>query len=193
MQIGSTQGGCSLKTVSDRHLNNILIREYNSRPKSTIQDYYKLVFQSCLGPSHIIKDTQNFIRHLENEMRGLQTSDAMPLAEDITLFEPIARVHLAAVIHHAVPQSKLVESCIDLNRSFHPVHQTVFQDTVLSLPDRLSRPPFNMAADRVRAFIDEVDITRQIPVHHSSVYRHCYSPHYRLVRPEVIDKWVSRR
>jgi len=178
---------------TESRLRRVLHSEYQLRPMATIRDYYKLMFQACMGPSHIIADAHEFHFKLKRELHIVRPNPVLHLVEPISIISPIARLHLAPFLRTGISPETLIECCLQSNSGFTPVTPGVFKNLLSMLARILNERPFNVATKRSRAFLDNLPGPPFPPVHHSPRYRNLYQPHYRLVLVPIVDKLIGSR
>ena len=176
----------------ESRLRRVLTTESSIRPDATVQDMYKLMFQSCMGPGHLIADPERFRRDLISELESTPPDPLIPLVENITVKSPVARINLAAMRDREIPVEPVAEHCLGFNRQFEPLPVQWFLLILNNLAEWLAEMPCHLPADDSRRFLQMLPQTVPGPVHHSSRYRQLYRPHYRLIHPDFVDKWCLK-
>jgi hypothetical protein len=81
--------------------------------------------------------------------------------------------------------------CMESIKMFQTTDTSLFGDLYALFHEIIQSEPFCISQDKVSAFIDSYPARNWPPIHHSSVYRDLYRPHYRLVNPDIIDKFIE--
>jgi hypothetical protein len=163
-----------------------LLMERIRRPGAEITDYFKLVYQSCFGLAHIIENEELFFRYLCDELNDVKPSSELPLVEPITIFEPMARLHLQRFVFEGLNADRLYNACLTSLNTFKMGEKTHFALVADMLIAILHDRPFLFPSDEIHRVIDAYPFETCPPFHHSPAYHTLYAPHYRLVDPEWI-------
>lgn len=153
---------------------------YHKYPKSTIQDYFKLLKQMCLGPKHIIKSEIESLKNLVNEVKNLNLySDKEDLYEYIG--SDFVRVNLR-------PYVKLGLDLKWLNSAFctsaFSKKETNILDTLNELAAFLKEVFPN---ESVNEEVEKYQKDGFPTLNHSETYRKAYQPSYRVIESKFID------
>lgn len=165
-----------------------LLLERIRRPEAEITDYFKLVYQSCFGPAHILKNENQFFQNLCDELSCVKPSSQIPLIEPITIFKPIARLHLQRFVFEDHSVEGLHEACLISLKTFRMGNKEHFAHIADMLTGILHDHPFLYPSEELHRLINAYPFETCPPFHHSHSYRTLYAPHYRLVDPELISK-----
>ena len=172
----------------EKKIYNLLIKEFTRSPKSEVQDYYKLLFQSAFGAGHMIQNYNDCLEMLDKEMRQIEADINCPLYNDISLTFPLVRVNLSRckvekIDHHTISKAFFEGAKIDTKID------TKGFETYLNLAvNELIKPPFNINEEDLAAFIKKIKKLGFPAVHHSETYRKLYKPHYRVIPLNIWEK-----
>lgn len=150
-----------------------LLKEHmQNHPGLELQDAVKFLYQSFLGPGHLIQDEPTALARLIRELDQVEADPKGPLYEPVG--HGLCRLHLAACKgNHLSPQT--------LCRMFVLTAQEVKPDPAafqhsLSLLETGLYPP-----EEVAAFLKDYRAQGYPPISHSATYRTSYAPAYRIV------------
>lgn len=149
----------------------------------TLQDFYKINYQSYYGAEHMAPDTASVVRYLQYELEQMGDCCNIPDLQDIHGYW---RVSLALVKDGRLTAEQLAYAFIE---SAKPVpHEEgewlarweAIEKAVLARYPELRDEELQadlMEAARLNA-----------AVHHSQQYNETYCPHYRIIRADVAEK-----
>lgn len=178
--------GCHLSAADKTKPDSAAIvravhQELKYHPEARLQDLYKFFFQGEFGPGHLIANSDQALRYLEEE---LATSSEF----DFLLWQPVGsqnqfyRLNLKLIKDGRIPlaafgaafiASATAPSALELEnwRLTWQFILAVIEGMQLSLPDW----------DADRTAIEALLASGKVVGHHSDIYRRLYHPHYRLV------------
>lgn len=166
------------RSMSKKTLESIILTHLSRWPGMEIEDCIKLVYQSVMGPGHLISSESGFKERLAEEMAtpGLATA-APPAPEDIG--GGLCRVHLSA-LYKGPDIDTLTRLCtLAANNCAGTTEQLI--DNLSILPklakNKLLPYPENEVTQAVDAYIKSGCPAQ----HHSARFNSLYSPHYRLI------------
>lgn len=155
--------------------------ELKRHPLGDLQDAYKMCYQRAFGPTHILKNRNEALKCLEEELAGVEPSDG-------NLIEPISdkycRVNLAVWKNRGLSAKELfalleksAESHVDEDFNCH-VCEAVSAIRACGLT----------YADALLALVSCTEVS---PVHHSDGYVKAYKPSYRVVSRELAIEYIK--
>ncbi len=161
-----------------------LIRIHLARyPEMGIADVYKLLYQACFGPGHLIPSRKKAQEWLELEA-GQQTANAgEPLVESVHPEGAIVRLHLRPYLAHTGDLKALLAAFVRSAEQVQGSPQTmarwwgVFEGLCGAGQDCGER----FAAREVRLFGSARAAEEWPAVHHSPPYLNAYHPVYRVL------------
>jgi len=145
-----------------------------------IQDIYKLLFQSILGPEHLLKDPAAARERLRLEWEAQPGADDEPLLEPISLDGTIVRANLR-------PWKAKGVDWLELWNAFFRSAQSIQADKIAFITvwqkslDRLQEFP-QFAEKNIMQFDEKMRIIGYPVMHHSASYQHHNRPAYRVLR-----------
>ena len=159
-------------------------------PEARLLDIYKSCFQDYMGAEHLVGDTATVKRYLDQELATTAIED-LPAwyCEPCGMNGNYVRVNLRAVIEGRISADELLDAFIASAND--PARPTVEQWTkqwhiIAGRIDSMSTtlPHY----DQDRQFIEQVLSQGKYAISHSPEYRAAYSPHYRIVKRELLER-----
>ncbi len=155
------------------------------RPASLISDVYKLLYQSCMGPSHAILNSGDANTWLMQEWECIRPDEQEKLFEDMTIFHPVYRVNLRAAKARGIRSDKILRAFISCANEF-PKNPDLFRSVWDDVAEAIRRGKISISnSDDVEEFNTFVKERDNPAMHHSEEYREAYGPAYRLVGGEL--------
>jgi hypothetical protein len=145
-----------------------------------IQDIYKLLLQSILGPEHLLRDPVAAKERLRLEWEAQTATDGEPLFEPISLDGQIVRANLRPLKARGLHWLDLWNAFL---RSAQPsqadkaVFITVWQQSLAWLEESSLFTEKN-----IMQFDEKMRIIGYPVMHHSASYLHHNRPAYRVIR-----------
>ena len=167
-------------------------RQLEAFPESRLQDLYKSFFQDRFGTGHIISDREGALKYITSELEGAGAISG-PYTEPCGWEGNYVRVSLRAINDGLVSADGLTDALV---KSAIPVTDEAITDwkkewrAILS-EIKSSHPGLpGLAEDS--ASLDSLLAAGQYACHHSEEYSLAYSPHYRIVRKELIKDLLKQ-
>ena len=168
-------------------MSEIFINHYKMYPKMQIQDYLKLLYQSCFGPFHLHGNPshEKVQAYIDTELENMTTTTGRYIEE---IGNGYARVYLDAVESGNILKEELLSQFVSsMNEPVDIKEATNLFHTGLTLFTTLCDIgilPYKTEYEHVLTKYLKEGIR---PVHHSDEYRTHYQPHYRVIKkPEHI-------
>ncbi len=166
-------------------MKQLLLSHAQTYPQMQIEDFVKLIYQSCLGCGHLIADPARSLQRLQEEA-------AAAISRPGPAFEPLGhgycRLHLGAV-------SPVLLSLETLNRMFvysasQPAAgiQDLSRDLAL-LEDMIHRRQLPPDPEKSSRFLAQYRQDQFPALHHSAVFSQTYRPAYRVLQQSCRDYW----
>ena len=164
-------------------MTSIFIEHYNRYPKMMIQDYLKVLYQSCFGPHHLQGNPSYDIAQtiLEKELDNISIITNRYI-EDIG--NGYVRIYLDAILTNQISKEDLLKrfvssmiETLDLKKNIICFHEGLKQ-----LIDLCSNGTLPFSKTECEKRIQEYINNGIHPIHHSTEYNNLYHPHYRVVR-----------
>lgn len=172
--------------LAEDALPEVLLSKHNF-DSITLQDFYKMSFQSFYGAEHLAPDTATVLHYLCQEMTELDSVSGIP---DLQPIGGYVRVSLYKVKDGSLPLDTLAYGFIESARPIEhaegewAVRWTTVEELVLEkypeLADSLLQADLRKAAAMDAA------------VRHSALYRETYHPHYRIIREDIVERWKKQ-
>jgi len=165
---------------SHEKIKNLLLNEFREHPDATIQDLYKFIHQSSMGPAHWKMDFDMAIKYLNAEIRTLSKHPKEPLCQFLSADSELIRINLRPYIAMNGDIDSLAEAFVKTANEFIQSEKTLkgnlnlFTQMVMD-----GKIPFN--ADSVQSYIHRMEQNHYPAVHHSKIYEEKYLPSYRVV------------
>ncbi len=146
----------------------ILTHHLSKYPEMQLSDSVKLLFQRTFGAGHMIKDENQSLLRLKEELEAVEADSSREIAEDIG--GEFVRVHLAAV------KDRL--SAETLNKIF-----TLSANAETGGTEEFEKllEPLKTSEENIE-FLEKYKAMGYPAMSHSEIYREKYAPHYRIVK-----------
>lgn len=186
----TTIAACSMMSSSAQDIEAMAHRLLDQYPEARLLDIYKSCFQDYMGAEHLVGDTTTVKAYLEKELAQINIEELQPwYIEPCGIEGRFVRVSLRAVIEDKITATDLLNAFIaSANSSSRPsVEQWTEQwHLIIQRIDSmgLSLPHY----DEDKAFIEDVLAQGKYAISHSPEYRQAYSPHYRIVRRDILQQ-----
>lgn len=164
-----------------------MLKQY---PKARLLDIYKSCFQDYMGAEHLVSDTASVRGYLEQELSTTDVNDMQAwYYEPCGIKGNYVRVSLLAVKENHITADALLNAFIaSANDSRRPTVESwaaQWQEIVTVINQMgLTLPHY----DEDRQFIEDVLAKGRYAISHSPDYREAYSPHYRIVRRDILER-----
>lgn len=154
----------------------LLEQHVKNHPELELQDAIKFLYQSCMGPGHLVLDPQAVLARLEAEWANVKGDADSPLTEP--LGNGLCRLSLAACKGQGLEPSTLAALFLHTAQAVTPDRQGLEEGLKL-----LYNLPF--PREDVDRALEDYRKTGMPAVHHSDRYRRVYSPAYRVVEQDL--------
>jgi len=171
--------------------NKLSIKDLISEQQSkynliTVQDIFKLFYQSVFGVKHLLKDPIASKKYLYEEYSQIDTKDE-PLFENISLDGNIVRVNLKSFKFRKLSIEKLFE-VMTISADQITGDLTILKKYWEEFEDLVKKGYFNFDLGEIKKYNDKL---QKIPkeIYHSQIYIKKYDPSYRVVRKDIFLKF----
>jgi hypothetical protein len=171
--------------------NSLLLKHINARPLMQVEDVYKLIYQSCMGLGHLLKDRNQILWRLISEMdTNWPTMEPENLMEDITLNHPLIRVNLRPYVKEKLPPEILYAAMLETELFMQPDRNRLIRtwDAYLTMENQQILPGCRLGLEEFAQKVIEKDYPVQ---HHSEAYRQTYFPSYRIVDTNIFSQMLN--
>jgi len=167
-------------------MKDILLEHYKRYPRMDIRDMVKLIYQSEFAGGHLIKNEDDSLRRLKDEIEQLEKS-GHSVPKNGVLFENIGSGLCRLYLHGLLEIGISIET---VNRFFVNTANSVsgsisrFEKKLGVLRQCCEDRELPFAVEELDMFICEYGKDGYPAVGHSEDYRKEYSPSYRIVKEE---------
>lgn len=165
-------------------LKNLINSHFQLYPKMQIQDLYKLIYQSVMGPKHILQNEEIAFYYLKNEMENC-IGNEKNLFVNIGLKNNLVRVNLNIF-------RKQID---DIEKLFSVMQKTAenIQSEKIQLKIVLEEIKILFKKNNLKLFqpsnwinfIEKLERKNFPHISHSEVYKKNYFPSYRVILKEI--------
>ena len=163
------------------------------RPKTSLQDIYKLLYQAEFGPGHAIPSQEVAKERLQAEIKQLTSEEinrsGESILEELSPGSSYVRINLRPYIKNKCSEERLVEEFF--HASFKKAgSESRFREVISILERAITTGKIKLGAKGEEdTYIFEMAQKLTIPqVSHSKAYKNSYSPSYRVVLKEDGEK-----
>lgn len=169
-----------------KDLASVLLQHCQRYPRMTIQDLVKLVFQNEFAGGHMIADEQTSLQRLHEELQLLDqaSADRMPAFEAIG--DGLCRLNLKAIRDTGIEPATVNRFFVNTAKSWNGEIDS-FEQKLGLLKDLCRDGAIPYTSADLDAYVSVYRQQGYPPVSHSTGYRDCYRPAYRVVRSQYGD------
>ena len=175
---------------NDAALLDVLKAHARRYPLMEPQDAVKLIYQNEFGGGHLISDPKMSLEWIEREFGETTRELSESLLEDIG--NGIVRVNFHALDPKTLPLDMLNEVFVR-SAELHQGSMDRFLEKLAVLEERFEEIGFTFSADELTEYLSRYRAAGCPMVSHSESYRTAYSPAYRVVLKELINKKITPR
>ena len=152
-----------------------------------IEDLYKLIYQSVMGPKHILQDETQAFQFLQNEMKK-SIGKEKDLFVDIGLENDLVRVNLNVFDEKIGDVRKLFSAMKVTAESIQP-DKIKLKNVLEKTKNLFDKNELKFLHHSVwKNFIEKLEEQNFPHISHSDIYRKAYFPSYRIVLKEIFMK-----
>jgi len=107
--------------------------------------------------------------------------------EDITLKDPVARVHFNSAKNKKLDPELLFNAFLQTMSEFQPISVKAFHAVLDESKEYLLKAPFLLFGDRIDSVWQNGYSATPTVLHHSQQFNQAYKAHYRLINPSLLD------
>lgn len=162
--------------MNERSIKEFLLRQCASYPALTLQDLFKVLYQSCFGGEHLVADMDAAADGIRREAAGRAENECV----ETLAGGRYARVDLGWISHGMRPETL---ARLFIRAAGHEANGAEWLEealTVLTAMGKGGELPFSAA--ETAAAVTAWRHSGFPPLHHSEAFRAHYAPAYRLVR-----------
>ncbi|MEA3475209.1 MAG: hypothetical protein U9R23_02000 [Candidatus Cloacimonadota bacterium] len=161
-------------------LKSLINCHFQLYPKMQIEDLYKLIYQSVMGPGHLLEDEAVAFRSLKNEMEK-SSGKAKNLFIDIGLDNDLVRVNLNAFQEKIGDAQKLFSAIKETAKIIKPDKSKLRKVWVQVGQIFSGGEPHFLSYSTWKEFTEFLQKNSFPHIPHSEIYRKAYLPSYRIV------------
>lgn len=176
---------CSV-AMHRKKLIELVTRHLERYPAMELPDVYKLLYQSVMGPAHILHNKELAYSYLKKEFKSLDENYETELYVDVSLEHEIVRLNIPVYQNHGTAETL-----------FEMLHETAKQIT----PDKkkliyywaelgllIENKNFeNFTPNEWKKLNKTLSENDFLPLSHSDTYKELYKPSYRIVLKGLIN------
>ena len=176
-----------LKKKQTASIQENLLTEYRLHPAATLQDYYKFVYQSAMGPAHWKMDFAMAKQFMDEEIQPLKPDSSEVLIQYLTADSSLIRVNLRPFLFFHGNTDSLAMAFVNTSNEFvqSPRMIETYWGELVELTNKKIIP---ISADSVQQYIQLKKKEGFPAMHHSKIYETLYLPAYRV----IFQKYFSR-
>ena len=179
----------SAVNLSAQKVEEFVPNMLDTYPKSHLLDIYKSCFQDYMGAEHLVADSLQVKKYLDDELETASLTDMQPWYYEYCGPEGRhVRVSLRAVKEGLISEDMLLNAFIRSANGFAIPSvkrwKKVWKRYIRKIDRmKLALPDY----DKERLFIDDILSKGKYAISHSDDYRQSYHPHYRIVERSIFD------
>lgn len=158
-----------------RKATSLITQELSQFPLATLSDIYKLFFQNCRGSGHFCEDLTKIKKMINREIKIIDLNQFNFPEYDISYLFKIKRVSLISIMIGKYDANFVSDKFLELTLSPKIMNnEEWFQEW-----KEIKKLTFEIHPLIIDDLVSEtLDLNSSL--HHSSVYRENYHPHYRI-------------
>ena len=169
----------------DDKLTNLLMRQYETYPRSQVQDMLKLIYQNEFGCGHMISDATQCLTMINEEAETL--SQAAASGDPVEYIgNGLCRLHLR-VLRQSTLSPETLNSFFMLTANTPMGSAEGYEQKAAALINLCETGTLPFDAAEVSKMLTENRDAGYPPFRHSEEFRAAYSPAYRVVNKAFCD------
>ena len=162
--------------IDKESTRRLILRHYERYPKMQIEDMFKLLFHSSFGCEHAVSSLERVRGYMLSELERADM-DSDVLVEELD--SDYSRAHLACIGRGLSPDTLAVMFYLSARPVEDGRERLAFKLSVLR--EMAREGCFAFSSESLEAAILEWESLGYPAIHHSSTFRECYNPAYRVV------------
>lgn len=172
--------------------NAYLLEQYKLHPSMEGYDIIKFTFQAVFGAEHLLKDASFAKEYLHKEIetiRGSKDKDNEILFEQIS--DEFVRVNLYPFIFkECYSEDDLLDLFIKTASEKRGTSEEFDKEININLETLKNKVDYKRANIDIEEYMN---MYKYQPVTHSSNYREKENPHYRVIKKEYLEEFLSKK
>lgn len=167
-------------------LQDLIQRQYRRYPMMQIEDVYKVIYQSIMGPAHLLHDEKKAFTSLWEELANSPGKEK-DLFVDISLDRKLVRVNLNVFTQLSGSAKKLFSAIQKTSLAITPDKEKL--QKIWEIVGELVRDGELKVGEYAKwlAVTEKVRRNSFPPIEHSSLYRRIYTPSYRVILYDLLE------
>lgn len=166
-------------------LKELVLLHLQAYPSMEATDFYKLIFQSTMGPVHSLASIERAKQWFFQEWSQVSSVQETPFIEDISLQQSLFRVHFASCKKKRISPDRIFGLFIETSRTFSE-NYAFFETCMNEFAEITKHPTFSHVKNEFLTLWKQVQKEKTGIPSHSEVFRKVYQPHYRIVSGQHI-------
>ncbi|HHI87539.1 MAG TPA: hypothetical protein ENK03_01175 [Candidatus Cloacimonetes bacterium] len=152
-------------------------------------DVYKLIFQSIMGPGHILQNEEKAFLFLKQEYKSNIPVYEKSMYTDIVLENELVRVNIP--IYKKVGSADQIFAMMRETAAYITPNKTVLNNYWNTLGDLIKKNRIeNLSINDYKILTDFLHDHDFPHLSHSEKYKKLYNPSYRIVLKELLKKYI---
>lgn len=170
------------------------LTHYKRYPSMQIEDFVKLIFQMIFGPKHFLSspNKDEVVKFLYSELQEIKTVNSNQMME--TIGDQYYRIYLDSICNNQISVELLSEIfyesmiCDVKNEDQLKFEFVDCIHVLLSLiQEKKIDLPYEFSREWLRKYLEK----GIVHIGHSSIYKECYHPHYRVISKSILMHYFS--
>ncbi|MCK5848763.1 MAG: hypothetical protein KAH01_06155 [Caldisericia bacterium] len=170
-----------------KDIERMLNHEHELYPQMELQDYYKVLYGSTMGPSHLLMNKEKAEDEFMLEWKNVKSSSVKKLYDDISVRQQIVRLHLSACKYKGLSPSCVFNAVVETAKSIKE-NKLYFYEKLNEAFCVLKNPVFKFKKEDFISFRKFIEENNYPVLSHSERYRKMYEPHYRFILMKKIGE-----
>ena len=158
----------------------LLQEEFQLHPEMTVQDMYKFMYQSAMGPAHWKMDEVSAKKYLVEEIKEIVPDSTEPLMQFLDEDSALVRINLKPFIAKKYNLDSLVSAMVRTTDEFQK-SEKILQSRWQIFLELVQNKKLPFSESEARDFWETMKKQNFPAVHHSEMYAKKYHPAYRVI------------
>jgi len=175
----------SIEVMNQKKLIELISYHIERYPAMELGDVYKLLYQSVMGPAHILQNKELAYSYLKNEFDSPNDSYETELYVDISLEYELVRLNIPVFIKTGSVDA-LYDMMLETQKKVCPDKEKV-KSYWIELESLIEDNKFEQFTPYQWNKLNKI-LCKDVFPHfsHSAVYKNLYRPSYRIVLRELV-------
>ncbi len=161
------------------NIEQVILLHFNMYPKMRPQDAVKLIYQNEFGGGHMIKDSNQSLNYLIQELEVTPANPSLPLF--VPIGNRLVRINLPTLTEYRISPKELNDEFVNSANSVKGSIESLKGklEILKKLVLKLDASPFTF--EQLSKYLEEYEKSDCKIVSHSSEYKEEYAPAYRII------------